>query len=88
MLNKCSKHRRLFRPPPTPEKFWDPLVVEDDTQDPRNKTQVAPALRNRAQIKADDKERRRGGMGRWGRGWATSEVVRNYLRSMILRKFC
>ena len=46
-LNKCSRHRGLFKPPLTPEKFWDPLIVEDDTQDPRNKTQEAPPLRRR-----------------------------------------
>merc|ERR1712013_336652 len=47
MMNDCSKHRGLFKPPLTPEKFWDPLIVEDDTQDPRNKTQEAPPLRRR-----------------------------------------
>merc|ERR1711872_692439 len=47
MMNDCSRHRGLFKPPLTPEKFWDPLIVEDDTQDPRNKTQEAPPLRRR-----------------------------------------
>ena len=47
MMNDCSRHRGLFKPPLTPDKFWDPLMVEDDTQDPRNKTQEAPPLRRR-----------------------------------------
>ena len=25
--NKCSRHRGLFKPPLTPEKFWDSLLV-------------------------------------------------------------
>ena len=52
-LNKCSRHRGLFKPPLTPEKFWDPLIVEDDTQDPRNKTQEAPPLRRRGERKEE-----------------------------------
>merc|ERR1719348_1186553 len=53
MLNKCSRHRGLFKPPLTPEKFWDPHIVEDDTQDPRNKTQEAPPLRRRGKGKQE-----------------------------------
>ena len=52
-INDCSRHRGLFKPPLTPEKFWDPLIVEDDTQDPRNKTQEAPPLRRRAERKEE-----------------------------------
>jgi len=28
-MNDCSKHRALYRPPLTPEKFWDPEIIED-----------------------------------------------------------
>ena len=52
-MNDCSRHRGLFKPPLTPDKFWDPLIVEDDTQDPRNRTQEAPPLRRRGKGKEE-----------------------------------
>ena len=27
ILNKCSRHRGYFKPPLTPEKFWDPEII-------------------------------------------------------------
>ena len=57
-MNDCSRHRGLFKPPLTPEKFWDPLIVEDDTQDPRNITQEAPPLRRRGEKRKEEVARR------------------------------
>ena len=46
--NKNSKHRGLFKPPLTPERFWDPDIIEDDEDDPRSEIVVgAPPLRKR-----------------------------------------
>ena len=28
LMNKCSKHRGLFKPPLTPERFWDADILE------------------------------------------------------------
>ena len=28
LMNKCSKHRGLFKPPLTPERFWDADIIE------------------------------------------------------------
>ena len=39
ILNKCSKHRGAFKPPLTPERFWDADIIEGDPESPRNKTQ-------------------------------------------------
>ena len=81
-LNKCSRHRGLFKPPLTPEKFWDPLIVEDDTQDPRNKTQETPPSRRRGERK-EVVVRRLAFGGNWRENWRRSffedhrmEVVR------------
>ena len=35
MMNKCSKHRARYKPPRTPEKFWDPEIIEGDPDSPR-----------------------------------------------------
>jgi len=59
VLNKCSKHRGYFKPPLTPEKFWDADIVEGDPNSPRNKTQVAVPFRNRAKRRAEAKEKRK-----------------------------
>ena len=46
--NNNSKHRGLFKPPLTPERFWDPDIIEDDEDDPRSEIVVgAPPLRKR-----------------------------------------
>ena len=37
MKNRISKHRGLFKPPLTPERFWDPDIIEDSAEDPRSK---------------------------------------------------
>ena len=47
MKQKNSKHRGLFKPPSTTERFWDPDIVEDDCDDPRSKISDAPPLRKR-----------------------------------------
>jgi len=47
ILNKCSRHRGYFKPPLTPEKFWDPEIIEGDPDDPRNKTQAGSPIRSR-----------------------------------------
>ena len=49
LKNKHSRHRALFQKPDTPDNFWDPLILEDDSQDPRSKTQtdVAPLRRGK-----------------------------------------
>ena len=57
LMNKCSKHRGLFKPPLTPEKYWDPDIIEDDPDDPRVKTQVGGQLRTRAVRRAEKKEK-------------------------------
>ena len=44
---KNSKHRGLFKPPSTPERFWDPEIVEDGPDDPRSKIIDAPPLKKR-----------------------------------------
>ena len=74
--NKCSRHRGLFKPPLTPEKFWDPLIVEDDTQDPRNKTQEAPPLRRRGERKEEVARRLPPGGEKLGDQDLRMEVVR------------
>jgi len=56
LLNQCSRHRGLFRPPLTPPKFWDP-DMDDDTQDPRNRTQAAAPLRSRAKMRLERRAR-------------------------------
>ena len=47
MKQKNSKHRGLFKPPSTPERFWDPEIVEDGPDDPRSKIIDAPPLKKR-----------------------------------------
>jgi len=59
MLNKCSRHRGNFKPPLTPEKFWDADIVEGDPNSPRNKTQVGQPLRSRARRRAENREKRK-----------------------------
>ena len=39
ILNKCSRHRGYFKPPLTPEKFWDPEIIDGEPDDPRNNPQ-------------------------------------------------
>ena len=52
MKNRISKHRGLFKPPRTPERFWDPDIIEDSAEDPRNKIFHASPLRKRREEKA------------------------------------
>ena len=53
MKNRISKHRGLFKPPLTPERFWDPDIIEDAAEDPRNKIiHDASPLRKRREEKA------------------------------------
>ena len=52
MKNRISKHRGLFKPPLTPERFWDPDIIEDSANDPRNKIFHASPLRKRREEKA------------------------------------
>ena len=59
LMNKCSKHRGLFKPPLTPERFWDADIIEDDPDDPRVKTQPGKPLRTRAVRRAEVRERKR-----------------------------
>jgi len=59
VLNNCSRHRGYFKPPLTPEKFWDADIVEGDPNSPRNKTQVGKPFRNRARRRAEAKEKRK-----------------------------
>ena len=54
MKNRISKHRGLFKPPLTPERFWDPDIIEDAAEDPRNKIIHASPLRKRREEKAFD----------------------------------
>ena len=60
LMNKCSKHRGLFKPPLTPEKYWDPDIIEDDPSDPRVKTQPGGQLRTRAVRRAEKRNKMRG----------------------------
>ena len=59
LMNKCSKHRGLFKPPLTPERFWDADIIEDDPDDPRVKTQPGKPLRTRAVRRAEVREKKR-----------------------------
>ena len=59
ILNKCSRHRGLFKPPLTPEKFWDADIIEDDPDDPRIKTQPGQVLRTRAVRRAEARSKKR-----------------------------
>ena len=53
MKNRISKHRGLFKPPRTPERFWDPDIIEDSAEDPRSKIiHDASPLRKRREEKA------------------------------------
>ena len=54
MKSRISKHRGLFKPPLTPERFWDPDIIEDAAEDPRNKIIHASPLRKRREEKAFD----------------------------------
>ena len=38
-----------------PQRFWDPEIVEDDSQDPKSKSLEAPPLRKRR--KGDEKKK-------------------------------
>jgi len=58
ILNKCSRHRGLFKPPLTPEKFWNADIIEDDPDDPRNKTQPGKTLRSRAKRRAEARSKK------------------------------
>ncbi|XP_023342878.1 DNA endonuclease RBBP8 isoform X3 [Eurytemora carolleeae] len=58
LMNDCSKHRALYRPPLTPEKFWDPEIIEDP-ESPRNKTQTGAPLRTRAVRRAEKRNKLR-----------------------------
>jgi len=58
ILNKCSRHRGLFKPPLTPEKFWDADIIEDGPDDPRNKTQPGKTLRSRATRRAEARSKK------------------------------
>ena len=70
-MDKCSRHRGLFRPPLTPPRFWDPLIIEDDPEDPRVKD------RSRWRHHSGEGER---GRRRWGQGW---EMVKESLFLMM-----
>eukprot|EP00092_Neocalanus_flemingeri_P000446 GFUD01000475.1.p1 GENE.GFUD01000475.1~~GFUD01000475.1.p1 ORF type:complete len:711 (+),score=242.69 GFUD01000475.1:105-2237(+) len=59
VLNKCSRHRGFFKPPLTPEKFWDADIVEGDPNSPRNKTQAGEPFRNRAKRRAEARDKRK-----------------------------
>jgi len=58
LMNDCSKHRARYKPPLTPEKFWDPEIIVGDPDSPRNKTQNLPPLRTRALRRKESRERR------------------------------
>ena len=58
LINNCSKHRGKFKPPLTPEKFWEVDIIEDDEDDPRSKTQIGPPLR-KFQRRTGDKLKRK-----------------------------
>jgi len=45
LMNKCSRHRGKFKPPVTPDKYWDPDIVEEPN-DPREQTQHGQPLRS------------------------------------------
>ena len=59
LMNNCSKHRGNFKPPLTPEKFWDVDMVEDAEDDPRSKIHAGPPLRSRAQRRGEAKLKRK-----------------------------
>merc|ERR1719445_207374 len=59
ILNKCSRHRGLFKPPRTPEKFWVADIVEDDPNDPRNKKQSGQVFRTRAVRREEARSKRK-----------------------------
>ena len=59
LMNKCSKHRGLFKPPLTPERFWDADILEEDPDDPRVKTQPSKPLRTRAVRRAEAKAKKK-----------------------------
>jgi len=57
MLNDCSRHRGLFKPPITPEKYWDPEIVVE-ANDPREQTQYGQPLRSRAKRRAEERAKK------------------------------
>ena len=58
MMNDCSKHRGKYKPPLTPERFWDPEIIEGDPESPRNKIQKqTKPFNTRARRRAHNKER-------------------------------
>ena len=62
-MDKCSRHRGLFRPPLTPPRFWDPQIIEDSPEDPRVKVQMAAPLRRREERQAKVRARLGDGEG-------------------------
>ena len=48
----CVILHGLFKPPLTPERFWDPDIIEDSADDPRNKIFHASPLRKHREEKA------------------------------------
>ena len=50
--HKLPKTQRKQREPRTPERFWDPDIIEDSADDPRNKIFHASPLRKRREEKA------------------------------------
>ena len=63
LMDKCSRHRGLFRPPLTPPRFWDPQIIEDSPEDPRGKVQMAAPLRRREERQAKVRARLGDGEG-------------------------
>ena len=63
LMDKCSRHRGLFRPPLTPPRFWDPQIIEDSPEDPRVKVQMAAPLRRREERQAKVRARLGDGEG-------------------------
>ena len=58
ILNKCSRHRGYFKPPLTPEKFWDPEIIDGEPDDPRNNTQPpSPGLGLKGRVAAMKEKR-------------------------------
>ena len=51
-MDKCSRHRGLFRPSLTQPLFWDPLIIEDEPEDLRVVVQMMAPLRRRGEMKA------------------------------------
>ena len=58
LMNRCSRHRAVHKPALTPDKFWDPDIIEGNPDSPRNKTQAGSPLKSRSQRRTKEDQKK------------------------------